>query len=162
MEFIAKNLSCLDEKGLVNMSTNQPTNTNAPTPDWREMRRQERAQRRAERGSGGGAWFVGIILIGIGILFLLQNMYGLTIHNWWALFILLPAVGCLAAAWRAFQNSGSVFTLPLLVPLAIGLMLLVVTATFLFDYFINWTLILPAMLILFGVIVLLADFSDRK
>ncbi len=144
------------------MSTNQPTNTNTPTPDWREMRRQERAQRRAERGSGGGAWISGVILIGIGILFLLQNMYGLQIHNWWALFILLPAVGSLAGAWRIFQNNGGVFTLALFVPLAIGLMLLVVTAAFLFDYFINWTLIVPALLIVFGVIVLLGNFVERK
>ncbi len=144
------------------MSTNQPTNTNTPTPDWREMRRQERAQRRAERRSGGGAWIVGAVLVAVGAILMMQNLYGLTFNNWWALFILIPAVGCLAAAWRTFQNNGSVFTWTLLVPLAIGLVLLAVTATFLFDYVVNWSIVVPVLLIGFGVVVLLANFAARE
>lgn len=141
------------------MSTNQPTNT--PAPDWRDLRRQERAQRRAERG-GGGAWFVGAILIAVGILLILQNTYGLAVGNWWALFILIPAFGCLLAAWNTFQNNGSVFTVTLLVPLAIGFMLFLVAFTFLFDFMLNWSLVVPILLIGFGAVVLLATFTSRK
>jgi hypothetical protein len=37
-----------------------------------------------------GAWIPGVALIGLGIVFLIQNYLGREIHNWWALFILIP------------------------------------------------------------------------
>lgn len=45
--------------------------------DWRSQRAAWRAQRRADRGqrhSGGGAIVLGIILVGLGILFLAQQV----------------------------------------------------------------------------------------
>jgi|SRR5581483_5531102 hypothetical protein len=141
------------------MSTNQPTNT--PTPDWRELRRQERAQRRAERGNSG-AWILGAILIGVGLILTWQNFFGTMVQNWWALFILLPAAGSLAAAWREFQNNGGVFTMRLLAPLAMGLLLFALSVAFLFNYVINWALVVPVLLIVFGIIVLLGGFFPRK
>jgi hypothetical protein len=140
------------------MSANQPTNNS--TPDWRELRRREREQRRAGRGSG--AWIMGAVLIGVGIFLFWQNLYGVTFNNWWALFILLPAAGSLAAAWRVFQEDGAVFTARLLAPLAMGLFLLALTATFLFGLVVNWLMVGPLLLIGFGVIVLLGAFVPRK
>lgn len=140
------------------MSTNQPTNT--PAPDWRELRRQERATRRAARGNSG-AWIIGVALIGVGLFLLWQNWYGMMVQNWWALFILLPAAGCLAAAWRVWREENGGFTLRLLAPLAIGLMLLAVTLIFLFDYAVNWAFVLPVLFIGFGILVIVGVLMRR-
>lgn len=65
-----------------------------PAPDWRSQRQQwheqrhawraqlraERAQRRAQRRSGGGAVVGGLILIGLGTLFLAQEL--IPSFNW--------------------------------------------------------------------------------
>lgn len=137
------------------MSANQPTNT--PAPDWRELRRQERAARRASRDSSG-AWLLGVVLIGVGIFLFLQNWYGMILQNWWALFILLPAAGCLVASWRVWREEGGALSLRLLAPLVIGLMLLALTLIFLFGYAVNWWLVLPVLLIGFGILVMLTSF----
>ena len=52
---------------------------------------------------------LGGILILIGVIFLAQNVtdLNLTRWNWWALFILIPAVGSLANAWRIYQAEGA-------------------------------------------------------
>lgn len=137
------------------MSANQPTNT--PAPDWRELRRQGRAARRASRDSSG-AWILGVVLIGVGIFLFLQNWYGMILQNWWALFILLPAAGCLVASWRVWREEGGAFSLRLFAPLVIGLMLLALTLIFLFDYAVNWWLVLPVLLVGFGILVMLTSF----
>lgn len=43
------------------------------------------------RRSRYGTWIPGIVLIGLGLIFLVQEYFGYQIHNWWALFILIPA-----------------------------------------------------------------------
>ncbi len=72
------------------------------------MRRAERAERRAERRAmrgGSAGWIGGVILILIGVVFLLQNLTGLSLENWWALFILIPAVGAFANAWNNYRSN---------------------------------------------------------
>ncbi len=133
-----------------NPSTNPPANT-PPPADWRDARRSERGQwrveRRAWRRSGGGAWIGGAILIALGVIFLLQNFGGFHFNNWWALFILIPAVGSLSSAWYFYRQAGK-FNRPARGALFSGLVLLLITATFLFD--LNWNLILPLLLIALG------------
>ena len=46
--------------------------------------------RPVQSASRYAAWIPGIALIGLGIVFLIQNYLGEEIHNWWALFILIP------------------------------------------------------------------------
>lgn len=77
-------------------------------PDWRELRREER---REMRGSWhGGPWIGGVVLIALGVIFLLQN-FGYPIpENWWALFLLVPAVGAFMSAWSSYQKSGGQIT----------------------------------------------------
>jgi hypothetical protein len=131
-----------------NQDQNPPAAEDQPQEtDYRAARRQRIAERRAARG-GRDAWIGGIILVGIGLLLLLRNTTGFELNNWWALFILIPALGAFANAWRAYQESGrlnaqarsSIFG---------GLILTMITAIFLFN--LNWTYLGPILLILAGI-----------
>jgi len=44
-----------------------------------------------ERATRLGGWIPGIVLIGLGLIFLAQEYFGYQLRNWWALFILIPA-----------------------------------------------------------------------
>ncbi|HVP20663.1 MAG TPA: hypothetical protein VMS73_02260, partial [Anaerolineaceae bacterium] len=46
-----------------------------------------------ERRSSSSGWIFGVVLILIGAAFFLQNFNLLQINNWWALFLLIPAIG---------------------------------------------------------------------
>src|SRR5438067_11964635 len=50
-----------------------------------------------------GAWIPGLALIGLGIIFLIQNYLGREIHNWWALFIVLPVFSTLERGRASLQ-----------------------------------------------------------
>ena len=128
-----------------NLSTDQPTSQ--PPADWRDERREWREQRREWRRSGGGAWIGGLILITLGVIFLLENFSSFHFNNWWALFILIPAVGSLSSAWYFYQQSGRL-NRRARGALMSGLVFLLIASAFLFD--LNWNLILPLLLILFG------------
>jgi peptidoglycan/LPS O-acetylase OafA/YrhL len=119
----------------------------------REERRQRREQRLADP-SREGAWVVGLILIFLGGMFLLGNMgiWDVPLTNWWALFILIPAVGALSAAWRSYRQEGSL-TGPARSSLLVGLVLTFVTLVFLFN--ISWTYVGPVLIIVVGVAIIL-------
>ena len=116
-----------------------PSSSNPP-PDWRTMRQQERAQRHAMRAEmraqrrawrGSNSWAIGAVFILIGVLLMMQNLGTLELYNWWALFILIPAFGSLAAAWRIFENNDALFTPVLIAPLLTSFILFAITAAFL-------------------------------
>lgn len=130
-----------------NPSTNPPANTPPSNQDWRDVRRAERDERRAWRRSGGGAWIGGAVLIALGVIFLLQNFGGVRLNNWWALFILIPAIGSFSTAWHFYRQTGK-FNRPARGALFSGLVLLLITGTFLFN--LNWNMILPVLLIVLG------------
>jgi hypothetical protein len=67
----------------------------------RELRR---ARRRASYATIYGSWMPGIILILLGGTFLAQNYLGTTLHNWWALFILIPAIATLTTAYALWRD----------------------------------------------------------
>lgn len=119
--------------------------------DPRSDRRTRIEERRARRSSGG--WAGGAILIGLGILLLLKNMGSLELDNWWALFILIPAVGGLGAAWSNYQEAGGRLTRAVRSSLFGALILILVTAMFLFS--LDWFIFGPVLLILGGVGLLL-------
>jgi len=115
----------------------------------REARREER---RAQRASNGTAWVGGVVLIVLGVIFLLQSVRGFTLNNWWALFILIPAFGSFADAWNIYRQAGRL-NRRARGTLISGCVLLLVTAAFLFNW--NWELVLPILLIVWGVTILL-------
>ena len=131
-----------------------PATGPTPAPDWRELRRQERAERRADRHAGGYNWTGGIILIVLGGIFLLQNT-GLigTFDNWWALFILIPAFGSFASAWNLYRSAGDQWTSAVTGAVVGGLVLTTIAGAFLFGWAIGqlW----PLFLIIGGLSILL-------
>lgn len=56
-----------------------------------------------------GGWVMGIVVIALGVLFLLHNLglhlAFLEFNNWWAVLILLCAIGPLSLAYRQYRAS---------------------------------------------------------
>lgn len=103
-------------------------------------------------------WLGGAVLILIGLIFLLQNVSSFELRNWWALFILIPAIGSLGTAWRIYQTQGRLNAAARGSVIG-GLVLLLVAAIFLFN--LNWGRVWPVFLIVIGVGALLnAVFRD--
>lgn len=107
------------------------------------------------------SWYVGIGLIVIGILFLLYNTNRLFyLENWWALFILIPALSSFADAWNKYQKNNKTFNRKVGDSLFGGFLLLYVTFIFLFD--LDWSKVWPGFLIIIGLIMLLENLGSNK
>jgi hypothetical protein len=106
--------------------TEQPSARDARRAD-RELRR---AQRRASYGTIYGSWLPGIVLVLLGGIFLAQNYFGTTLRNWWALFILIPAVATLTTAYTLWRDGHADWASG---PFIAGLGFLILTAMFLLD-----------------------------
>jgi hypothetical protein len=93
----------------------------------------------------------GLILIVLGGLFLLRSTgtFDIPLTNWWALFILLPALGSFDTARRIYQNEGNRLTAQAGGSVLVGLVLTLVAAAFLFGW--NWSFFGPGLLILAGI-----------
>jgi hypothetical protein len=94
------------------------------------------------------AWIAGAVLILVGAVFIVRNVAGLSMGNWWALFILIPAIGSLWTAGAMFMRNDRHFTAASRGPLVGGLVLLVVTAVLLFE--LDWGRVWPVFLIAIG------------
>jgi drug/metabolite transporter (DMT)-like permease len=118
-------------------------------------RHERLSARRAGRRSGEWRWIGGVLLIGLGVLFLLQNAGFFTqFANWWALFLLLPAAGTFSAGLAAYRRDGNQWTRESIGPALAGLLFLGMTIVFLFG--LNLSLFGPLLLIGAGVLVLIA------
>jgi drug/metabolite transporter (DMT)-like permease len=118
-----------------------------PGPETPQMGEPE--HRHGWRHSGG--WMPGVILIVLGVIFLVSNLTHFNFHNWWAVFILIPAFGAFSSAWERYQRVGQADGK--VRQSAIGGVLLVgVAAIFMFN--LSWSLFGPVLLILLGVSLL--------
>ena len=107
------------------------------------------------RSSGRyGAWIPGLALIGLGVVFLIQNYLGREIHNWWALFILLPVFFTLERGYTSLQAGRTAEAIGQLIG---GLLLVALIVIFLFD--LPFPQIWPIFLIIGGLSLL---FSRRN
>jgi hypothetical protein len=104
------------------------------------------------RSRGRGGWVGGAILILLGLVFLLQNLHIFYLHNWWALFILIPALAFFAAAWGQHAYTGR-FDRRARMAVLWGLALTGLSIAFLLD--IQWGLFWPVALIALGVLMLI-------
>jgi hypothetical protein len=84
----------------------------------------------ARPASRYGAWIPGVALIGLGVVFLIQNYLGREIHNWWALFILIPVFFTLERGYASLQAGRSGEAMGQLMG---GLVLVALIVIFLFD-----------------------------
>jgi hypothetical protein len=124
--------------------------------DRLEAGRQRREARRAAFGdpSHGSTWITGLILILLGAAFLLRNTgyFNFPLKNWWALFILIPAIGALDSALRLYRSADNRLTAPARGSLLVGLILTLITIVFLFN--LNITIFGPVLIILTGIAIL--------
>ena len=144
------------------MDDHSPVNGPQPEPmDRREARRQRRLERLADP-SRGGSWVAGLIMIILGGIFLLRNTgtFDIPLKNWWALFILIPAIGSLDTARRLYRSAGNQLTAPARGSLLVGLVLTFVTAMFIFE--LNWSFFGPILIILAGIGILLTYWFGPK
>ena len=103
-------------------------------------------------------WSGGLILIGIGVIFLISNTTNFHLHNWWALFILIPAFSNLGGALRNYQDNGRL-TRSGRGSLTGGIILSFIAAVFLFS--LDWGVVWPIFLIIGGLSALLGGMFDR-
>jgi hypothetical protein len=99
--------------------------------------------------------FFGILLIFLGGLFLLQQFTSFDLHNWWALFILLPAFGSFSSAWFIFSRTGR-FNEGVRSSIGGGLIILTVAVIFLLG--LDWSAWWPLMLLVPGFVLFIDGF----
>ncbi len=107
------------------------------------------------RTSRGQSWVPGVALILIGVVFLARSYAGFELTNWWALFILFPAVGNFVRAVESYQEAGRLKR-SARTNLFWGLFFTLLSASFLFS--LDFGLIWPAFLIIGGLAMLLGAF----
>ncbi len=136
------------------MSANQtvdPRPAQQPAAEPRYL--SPREQRRARRDASGG-WAGGLILVLLGLIFLLQSLGVPLIGNWWALFVLLPAIATLGAALNRYVDDGGIISGAVIAPAIVGLGFVALAGALFFN--IDVGRIWPIGLIVVGVGVFIA------
>lgn len=121
--------------------------------DLDESYQPDSSDRQTSRGNLVG----GVVLVAIGLIFLFANLTDFYLNNWWALFILIPAVANFAKAYESYRDHGR-FTKQARGSLTGGLILTLIASAFLFS--LDWGLIWPVFLIIGGAAVLLGGWFD--
>ncbi len=130
--------------------------------DIQELKDEEQAKT-IEDASGeakqdGGSWIIGVVLIALGGLFLLSNVLSVSfVTNWWAVFILIPALYNLNRAWQSYRQNGRL-TAGGRSALVGGLLILTVALIFLLN--LDWGVVWPVFIIIIG-LGLLLQFASR-
>ncbi|MEO8757065.1 MAG: hypothetical protein ABI398_04850 [Devosia sp.] len=127
-----------------------------PTGNWRDQRRAERHARRDARHDmtdhgWGGLPIGGLIIIAVGVVFLLGNFGFHLPPHWWAVLLLIPAVGLLVTAIRFYRVDGN-FTGRAMGPTVGGGILLAMALAIFFG--LNWGLFWPIVLIVVGLAII--------
>ena len=110
------------------------------------------------RNGGWSNSWLGIALIAMGVVFLVQNYLGYELRNWWALFILIPAVGSFTSAWYTWRNGYGTYAAA--GSLTMGIVFTAVAAIFLLE--LPWGRVWPIFIILAGVGMLLPSLVRRR
>lgn len=122
-----------------------------------ELKEEEKAKSAGESNDRGqqdkGNWIIGVVLIALGGLFLLSNVLpGTYLTNWWAVFILIPALFNLNRAWQSYRRHGRL-TRGGRSALVGGLLILTVALIFLLG--LDWGVVWPVFIIIAGIGILL-------
>ena len=74
--------------------------------------------------------WIGLVFIFGGTVVLLHQLDILRLElNWWALFILLPAVGTLARAYDRYRSTNDLFEMGVMIPALVGLFMLLLSVS---------------------------------
>ncbi|HEX4744228.1 MAG TPA: hypothetical protein VFW12_06100 [Candidatus Limnocylindria bacterium] len=104
-------------------------------------------ERIAGRRGWPAEWIGGVTLILLGGIFLLQNYGLLGFDNWWALFVMIPAVILAGSAWSIYRAGG--WGAPVVGPLVGAIATTTVAVLLLVD--LDWGRLWPVFLIIAGV-----------
>ena len=127
--------------------------------DWESESESETEDRKPPGNhKDGPPWIAGGVLVMMGLLLLVSNITGTPFNNWWALFILIPALGSLYAALKNYSEVGAM-TESVRKPLTGGMILLTVSVIFLFD--LDWSTMWPFLLVIAGGMMLLTAIRSR-
>ena len=102
-----------------------------------------------------GNWIVGSVVIVLGLLFLIGNLTGLALENWWSLVLLIPLGSLAVKLWQSarrdgFPNGG----------LIVGF-LGILTVMIFFLFAIDWTVGWPVFLLIGGIAILLGTHRSH-
>jgi hypothetical protein len=123
-----------------------------------EQEQESQASPGRERRHRNNNLVAGVVIIGVGLIFLVSNVTGYHLNNWWALFILIPAIASFVNAWNAYREDGR-WSKRARGGLFGGLIIGLVAVIFLFN--LDWGNVWPLFLILGGLAVLLGGWFDR-
>jgi hypothetical protein len=103
----------------------------------------------------------GLILIALGVIFLLQQWGHFDLQNWWAIFILIPALSSFASTYAIYQHTGTVNRA------VIGNFfgaVMILTVAFIFLFNLSWGVFWPFFIILPGLSMFLTGlpFGSAK
>lgn len=101
----------------------------------------------------------GLVLVILGVVFLFQNITGISFGNWWALFILIPALWAFWNAWGLYQQDGKI-TQRVANMVYGGMFPFLVAVIFLLN--LDWGRLWPLLLILAGVGVVFGLSSQKE
>jgi len=119
-----------------------------------ELKEMKEAENEGMANDKGNTWIVAVILILVGIGLLVSNFTSFTFDNWWALFLLIPAIAMLRNVWVDYQENGRL-TSKCTGPLIGGLAILVTVVIFLFN--LSWSGLWPLAFVFGGIAVLLSS-----
>ena len=112
----------------------------------------ENQENNSNKGFSSTLW-LGLIFIGGGAIALLNQMDILSLKlNWWALFILIPAIGSFSGAYNRYRAINNLFDMSVMMPALIGLFLIALAFNLLVGngWNFNWGLYMPIIFILIG------------
>ena len=102
-------------------------------------------------------WGIAVTLV--GVVLLLSTSGTLKLGHWWALLILIPAVGSFVEAFLRFQRAGNRFTRQAAAGLSGGLFLAAVAVMFLFG--LDWGRYWGIFIVLAGLSTIFSAVGSR-
>ena len=101
----------------------------------------------------------GLTFVALGLFFLWMNWGTARLENWWAIFILLPAVGMFSLAWGTYRWIGR-FNFAVSANFGIGLVIFTVAMMFFLE--LSWGIWWPLMIIVPGLALMLNHFAPSE
>ena len=126
------------------------------------IEKDELNEERNYRRRGNSSWVIALIFIFMGVVFLLEELnipIFENLQNWWALFLLIPAIASFGSAWNSFQKHNNQFSSGVMGSLIAGFVLSLIAVIFLFN--LEWSFMWPIIFIVIGVLMFISSFLKK-